>query len=69
MHGLKRWWGWISPPADDKQTVGNLFTPKELLAFQPGLTIAIQALTWNQQWDARWVGTQQLSGYASARFV
>ena len=57
MHGLKRLWGWISPPADDKQTVGNLFTPEQLLAFQPGLPVAIQSLTGNQQWDARGVRT------------
>jgi hypothetical protein len=69
MHGLKRLWGWISPPTHHTKTVGDLVTPEQLLAFEPGLPVAIQSLTGDEQWDARGVRTQQFRRHAAARFV
>ena len=57
VHGLKRLYGWISPPAHHRQSARNLVSPEQLLAFEPALPLAIQAFTGNQKWDARWVWT------------
>jgi hypothetical protein len=48
MHGLKRLWGWISPPAHHRQCVWDLVSPEQLLAFKPALPLSIEAFAGNQ---------------------